>query len=248
LKIAVPIKYVPDSESAIRIGADHKSINPEGITFVINPYDEYAIEEALRIKECKGGEVTVITVGDDEAVKGLRTAMAMGADNAIHIKSSTVYNPEVVAEILANNIRDKGFDIVLLGMKAIDDDSAVVGPVLAEFLALPCVTMINKLELSDSRAQARRETEMGIEIVETSLPAVFTAQKGLNEPRYASLKGIMMAKKKPVEEITPAYLASKVDVMDMKLPPARAEGRIVGKGVEAVPELVRLLKEEAKVI
>jgi electron transfer flavoprotein beta subunit len=248
LKIAVPLKYVPDSEAVVKIGADRKSINPEGVTFVINPYDEFAIEEALKIKEAQGGEVTVFTVGDDEVVKGLRTAMAMGADNAVHIKCPKVEDPAVVAKTLSAVLKDRGYDIILLGMKAIDDDSCAVGAMLAEFLGLPCVTMINKLELSPGKAKAQRETEMGLEIVESSLPAVFTAQKGLNEPRYASLKGIMMAKKKTVEEIIPASLSAKVEVIEMKLPPVRPEGRIVGKGVDAVPELVRMLKEEAKVL
>jgi electron transfer flavoprotein beta subunit len=150
--------------------------------------------------------------------------------------------------MLAETLKQRAFDIYFLGMKAVDDDSGVVGPMLAEFLGIPCVTMVTKMEIKDGKVTARRETEMGFEIVETSLPAVFTAQKGLNEPRYASLKGIMLAKKKSIEEITTAQVDNVIEVIEMKYPPARQEGRILGKGVEVVPELVRLLRDEAKIL
>lgn len=248
MKIVVPLKYVPDTETKVKIADDCKSLNPEGVSFVMNPYDEYALEEALRLKEAGEGEVTIITIGDDAAAKVLRTGMAMGADKAIHIKSEEAFDSLATARILAQALKDRGWDIVFLGMKAVDDDCGAVGPMLAEFMGLPCVTMVTKMEIAEGKAIVRREVEIGVEVIEVSLPAVFTAQKGLNEPRYASLKGIMKAKKMPIEELSPAETRGGVEVLEMKYPPDRPEGKIVGEGPEAVPELVRLLKEEAKIL
>lgn len=248
MKIAVPVKYVPDTETRVKIAADGKSLNPEGVSFVMNPYDEFALEESLKIKEALGGEVTVVTLGDEESAKALRTGLAMGADRAIHIKGDGFYDSLTTARILAEALKDGGFDIIFLGMKSVDGDAGAVGPMLAELMGLPCVTMVTKLEVSEGRAVARRESEAGVEIIEIPLPAVFTAQKGLNEPRYASLKGIMMAKKKPVETLDAPPAENTVELVEMKYPPERPEGKIVGEGVDAVPELVRLLKEEAKVL
>ena len=248
MNIAVPVKYVPDTETKVKIDSDGKSINPAGVSFVMNPYDEFALEEALKIKEASGGEVTVVTLGDEDAVKVLRTGLAMGADKAIHINEGGWHDSLAAAKILANALKDRDFDLYFLGMKAVDGDAGAVGPMLAEILGLPCVSMITRLDISDGKATARRESEYGVEVIETSLPAVFTAQKGLNEPRYASLKGIMMAKKKPVETLEAMDTASTVEVVEMSYPPERAAGKIVGEGPEAVPELVKLLKEEAKVL
>ena len=248
MKIAVPVKYTPDTETKVKIGADGKSINPDGVSFVMNPYDEFALEEALKIKEAGEAEVTVFTIGDDESAKALKTGMAMGADKAVLIKTATPADSLQAAGLLANALKDGGWDIILMGMKAVDSDSGAVGPMTAELLGLPCVTMITKLEISGGKAVARREAEIGMEVIETSLPAVFTAQKGLNEPRYASLKGIMRAKKQPIDEITSGDAAVGTVVIEMRYPPERPAGKIVGEGVEAVPELVKLLKEEAKVL
>lgn len=248
MNIAVPVKYVPDTETIVKIGKDGKSINKDGVTYILNPYDEFAVEEALKLKEALGGEVTVITVGDEEANKALRTGMAMGADKAVHIRTDAFVDSSAAAKLLADSLKGKGFDIILMGMKAVDDDAGAAGPMLAEYMGLPCVTMVTKLDVGDSKASAKRETENGVETVETPLPAVFTAQKGLNEPRYPSLKGIMMAKKKPIDEIPAGNFINGVEILEMKLPPSRPEGRIVGEGVEAVPALVKLLKEEAKAI
>lgn len=190
MNIAVPVKYVPDTETIVKIGKDGKSINKDGVTYILNPYDEFAVEEALKLKEALGGEVTVITVGDEEANKALRTGMAMGADKAVHIRTDAFVDSSAAAKLLADSLKGKGFDIILMGMKAVDDDAGAAGPMLAEYMGLPCVTMVTKLDVGDSKASAKRETENGVETVETPLPAVFTAQKGLNEPRYPSLKEI----------------------------------------------------------
>ena len=244
------MKQVPDTETKVRIGQDGKTIDPTDVNYVVNPYDEYAIEEALRIKESTGeGEVTILTLGPDRAINAIRTALAMGADKAVHLKTDDTYlDSYAVAVALANQLKEMDYDLILTGKQAVDDDAAQIGPRVAALLDLPCATVVTKLEIGDGAFTAHREVEGGLEVVEGSLPAVVTAQKGLNEPRYASLKGIMMAKRKPVEEKEPQFDDPKVEILKMEYPPERKGGRIVGKGVEAVPELVRLLHEEAKVI
>ncbi len=250
MKIVVCMKQVPDTETKVRIGQDGKTIDPTDVNYVVNPYDEYAIEEALRIKESTGeGEVTILTLGPDRAINAIRTALAMGADKAVHLKTDDTYlDSYAVAVALANQLKEMDYDLILTGKQAVDDDAAQIGPRVAALLDLPCATVVTKLEIGDGAFTAHREVEGGLEVVEGSLPAVVTAQKGLNEPRYASLKGIMMAKRKPVEEKEPQFDDPKVEILKMEYPPERKGGRIVGKGVEAVPELVRLLHEEAKVI
>ncbi len=250
MNILVCVKHVPDTETAVKIGSDGKSIQTQDVNFILNPYDEYAVEEALKIKEAQGGEVTLITMGPEEAKKTLRTGLAMGADNAVHVTCDcdNTFDSLAVARCLAEAIKDRSFDLILCGKQAVDDDNAQVPVMLAELLGLPNVSSIVKLELSDGKAVVHREFEGGIEIVETSLPAVLSAQKGLNEPRYASLKGIMMAKKKPIEDVACGGSEATLEIMDFAYPPQRSGGKIVGEGKEAVPELVKLLHEEAKVI
>ncbi len=250
MKIVVCMKQVPDTETKVRIGPDGKTIDPTDVNYVVNPYDEYAIEEALRIKEAAGeGEVTILTLGPDRAINAIRTALAMGADKAIHLKTDDTYlDSHAVATALANELKNMEYDLLLTGKQAVDDDSAQVGPRVAAQLDIPCATIVIKLTVENGTFTANREVEGGIEVVEGNLPAMITAQKGLNEPRYASLKGIMMAKKKPVEEKEPQFDEAKVEILKMEYPPERKGGRIVGKDVDAVPELVRLLHEEAKVI
>ncbi|GBD94589.1 electron transfer flavoprotein subunit beta [bacterium BMS3Abin05] len=250
MKIVVCMKQVPDTETKVRIGPDGKTIDPTDVNYVVNPYDEYAVEEALKIKEEKGdGEVTILTLGPDRAIKAIRTALAMGADKAIHLKTDDKYlDSYAVAAALAHELKDMEYDLILTGKQAVDDDAAQIGARLGALLDIPCATVVTKLTIEDSTFTANREVEGGVEIVEGSLPAVITAQKGLNEPRYASLKGIMMAKRKPLEEKEPQLDEEKLEILKMEYPPERKGGRIVGKGPEAVPELVRLLHEEAKVI
>ena len=246
----VCIKQVADTETRVKVGSDGKTLDPTGVTWITNPYDEFALEQALRIKEALGaGEVVAMSLGGPQVQTTLRNALAMGADRAIHLKTDTVQpDPGRVAKALAAELQTIGPQLVWLGKQAVDDDQAQVGPMVAELLSLPCVTVVAKLELAGSKAVVEREIEGGREVVEVELPAVFAADKGLNEPRYASLKGIMAAKKKPIDE-KPASLGEPgLELLAMTLPAGRAAGRIVGQGAAAVPELVRLLREEAKVI
>ena len=248
MNILVCVKHVPDTETAVKIGSDGKSIQTQDVNFILNPYDEFAVEEALKIKEAQGGEVTLITLGPEEAKKSLRTGLAMGADKAIHIACDAMHDSMTVARCLAEGIKDLAYDLILCGKQAVDEDNAQVPIMLAEKLNLPNVSAVVKLELSDGKATAHREFEGGIEVVETSLPAVISAQKGLNEPRYASLKGIMTAKKKEIADLPCTCADSDIEVLDLAYPTPRSGGKIVGEGKDAVPELVRLLREEAKVL
>ena len=246
----VCIKQVADTETRVKVAADGKVLDPAGVTWILNPYDEFALEQALRIKESQGsGEVVVISLGAAQVQTTLRNALAMGADRAIHLKTEgPSADPLATAKALASEIQGLAPQIVWLGKQAVDDDQAQVGPMLGELLSWPCVTVVAKLELSGNKAVVEREIEGGREVIEVELPVVLAADKGLNEPRYASLKGIMAAKKKPIDE-KPASLANPgLEILSMALPAGRAAGRIVGEGVAAVPELVKLLREEAKVI
>jgi len=249
VKTVVCIKRVPDTEARIRILEDRNAIDTAGLKFIVSPYDEFAVEAALRLKESRGeGEVTVVTVGDPAAGEQLRSALAMGADRAVLVKGESSVDGLATARALAAELKDMGADLILFGMKAVDDDQQQVGPMVAELLGLPCVTVVTKFEVADGRVVCHREVEGGYEVVEAPLPAVLTITKGEYEPRYASLKGIMAAKKKPLEEKDAASVESRIAVQAMSYPSERPAGRIVGEGPDAVPELVRLLREEAKVL
>lgn len=249
MKIVVCIKRVPDTESRIRIGADGTSIDPSGIKFVIGPYDEYALETALRLRDAAGsGEVVVITVGEAASAEQLRAGLAMGADRAILLKGSPGMDGLATARALAAELNDLGADLVLSGMKATDDDQQQVGPMMAVMLGLPSITVATDVAVADGKVSARREIEGGVEHVEAPLPALVTVTKADFDPRLATLKGIMAAKKKPFEEKEAQLGDSRVRLIGLALPPERPAGRIVGNGADAVPELVRLLREEAKVI
>jgi electron transfer flavoprotein beta subunit len=250
MKIAVCIKRVPDSETRVKIAGDGVSLDEAGVKFILNPYDEFAVEEALRRKEQAGaGEVTLLSLGPAAAQETIRTALAMGADRGVLLQTDRVpADGLVVARALAAELKDGGFDLILFGKIAIDDSSHQVGPMVAELLGLPCVTAVSKLEIAGGRGTAEREVEGGIEVVEFPLPAVITADKGLNEPRLPALKGIMAAKKKPLEVKPFPGAPAGTDVLKMTLPAERQAGKIVGEGAAAVPELVRLLREEAKVL
>lgn len=250
MKIAVSVKRVPDTETRIKIGPDGKSINEAGVKFVLNPFDEYAVEEALRLKEAAGtGEVVVYSLGGDVCQETIRTALAMGVDRGVLLKTDGYsLDPFPAAQLLADALRDEGFDLILSGKLAVDDYSHAVGTMVAELLGIPSVSAVAHLTIADGKGTAEREIEGGVEVVEFPLPAVVTADKGLNEPRYPALKGIMMAKKKPLEvrDVEPA--PGGIEILALTLPPERQEGRIVGEGADAVPALIEALQTEAKVL
>jgi electron transfer flavoprotein beta subunit len=248
MKLAVCINHVPDTAAKINIASDGKNIDKTGVTFVLNPYDEYAIEECLRLKEKNTGEVIAISLGGDSHKETLRKALAMGVDKAVLLKDESPRDSFAVARALADYLKEISADAIFFGKQSVDSDDAAVGTMVAEMLGLPSVSVAVKLEIANGTATAEREIEGGKEKVQITLPAVFTAQKGLNEPRYPSLKGIMSSKNKPIEEKAPAPSQVKAEVLAMRKPPSKNAGKIIGTDVNAVPELVRLLHEEAKVI
>jgi electron transfer flavoprotein beta subunit len=248
VKSIVCVKRVPDTEARVRVGGDGGSIDPSGIKFVMNPYDEFAVEAGLKHKEAAGaGEVTVISVGDASSGETLRTALAMGADAAVLLKSDKPLEGLSVAQALAEEIKGREYDLVLFGMKAIDDDLQAVCGMVGELLGIPSASVVAEFHVEGGKVTAHREVEGGTEIVELRLPCALSITKGAYEPRYASLKGIMAAKKKPLEE-KPATASAPAPAYALSYPPERQAGRIVGQGPDAVPELLRLLREEAKVI
>jgi electron transfer flavoprotein beta subunit len=244
MRIAVCIKRVPDSETRVRIAADGKNLDEAGVKFVMNPYDEFAVEEGLR-----RGEVTVLSLGPAAAQETIRTALAMGADRGILLQTDRIpADPFEAARVIGAELKTASWDLILFGRMAIDDYHHQVGTLVAELLGLPCVTAVSHLDIDGQKGVAEREIEGGIEVVEFSLPAVLTTDKGLNEPRYPALKGIMAAKKKPLEVKPVQPGPGSLEVMALTPPPERKEGKIVGEGPAAVGELVRLLREEAKVL
>ena len=259
MKIIVCMKQVPDTEARIRIGPEGNAIVEADVNWIVSPYDEFAVEEALKIKEAKGGEVILVCVGPDRAQSALRSGLAMGADSAVHLKDPAFDAADTLgtARILAAAIRTLGpFDLVLAGQQGVGGDNSQIPGLLAELLDLPQVTVAVKIDVQDGKAVVEREIEGAHETWETSLPAVISAQKGLNEPRYASLKGIMAAKKKPISVVDAAALglgadalAPKAKVVALELPPPRPPIRMIeGDPDTQAKELLRLLHEEAKVI
>ena len=250
MNIAVCVKQVPDTETKVKISGDKKWIEEGEINFILNPYDEFAVEEALKITESRGGgTVTIISLGPDRVTSAIRSALAMGATRAIHIKSETIpQDPMSTADALAQILKEGHYDLILLGKQAVDDDHQQIGPILSEKLGLPAANVVTHLEIDGEIVNADRQIEGGFEKVNCSLPAIITAQRGLNEPRYASLKGIMAAKKIQIEERNISIPEDKIEILEINYPPEKPPGKIVGKGAEAIPELIRLLKEEAKVI
>jgi len=257
----VCIAYVPDTETRIKIGADGKSIDESDVKWIVSPYDEFALEEALRIKEKKGaGNVTVISVGPERVKTGLRECLARGADDAIWVDSGSASFLDALgtAKALAAAAKGGSYDFFWFGQKGVGYDESLVGPMFAELMGVPHVANVVKLEVGEGKVTADREIEGAHEIVESALPVALTAQKGLNEPRYASLKGIMAAKKKPVAEKKLAELGvpeadpanAKTRWRKLELPPARQAVKLIPADdpAAAAKELVRLLREEAKVI
>ncbi len=263
MEIAVLLKQVPSTESMVEVADDGASIKTGDIKWVMNPYDELAVEEAIRVRESEGGTVTVVGVGPDRTVEAIRMALAMGADKGLLINDPAAEGRGAlgVARILAGALKTIPFDLVIAGQRAVDQDNCQVGPAVAEFLDIPHVSMVNKLEVLDEKIRCVRTVEGGTVTMEASLPALFTTQRGLNEPRYASLPGIMKAKRKPLDQKTLADIADirvdasetdkpKTRVIALKAPPQRQGGRIIEgeSDLEKAEALVKALKEEAKVI
>ncbi len=250
MKIAVCIKRVPVMEVKFAIAADGTRVEEAGLKYDVNDFDLWAVEAALQLKEKAGtGEVAVISLGPDAAQEQIRKALAMGADRGVLLKSdSTPADSLAVARALAAELKDGGYDLVLFGRIAIDSMNQTTGPMVAELLGLPCVTNVFKLDIGAGKGTAHRALEGATEVVEFPLPALLTIDDGLNKERLPSLKGIMAAKKKQLD-VKPAQLGdANVRVKQMALPPERAAGRILGDSADAVPELVRLLQTEAKVL
>lgn len=267
MKIVVCMKQVPATESKLAIRLDGTDVERSGLSFVVNPYDEFAVEEALQVKERSGtGEVTVLSLRPYAAQKpeeALRTCLAMGADKAVLLSDPAFEGGDsfTTALVLAAALRRLPFDLLLFGKQAVDDDAAAVGIQVAELLAIPHIAVVNKLDIDAGgrKVLAHRQIEGGIEVVEAPLPVLVTCQKGLNEPRYPSLPGIMKAKQKPLEIWTRDAIGldaemigaagAKVRTVRVEPPPARPPGRIItGDAATAVKELVRVLHEEAKII
>ena len=248
MNVVVCINHVPDTETKIKVAADNVAIDKAGVNFMLSPYDEFAIEEGLRIRDKFKGEVIAISLGSDVHKETLRKALAMGVDKAVLLKDDGPRDSYAVAFGLAEELKLRKPDVVLFGKQSIDYDDAQVGTLVAEMLGLPSVAVVVKLEIQEGKAVCEREIEGGHDVVETKLPAVFLAQKGLNEPRYPSLKGIMSAKSKPIEEKPATQTEMRVETVQMRKPPSKGAGKILGTDKSAVPELIRLLHEEAKVI
>ena len=259
MKILVAIKQVPDTATQVKIAADGKSIETAGITWIVSPYDEFAVEEALRIKEKRGqGEVVVVTVGPERAKEALRSCLAMGADRAVHVNDPALATADTLmtARALAAVVKQEQPALVLVGRQAIDDDMGAVGAQLSEILGWPCLYWIMEetIDADGKSVKAARQVEGGLEAFDVPLPAVLAAQKGLNEPRYPTLKGIMGAKKKEIKDLKAGDLGLAADPPQLNLVglqalPPRPPGRIIEGDVQtAVKELVRSLREDAKAI
>jgi len=257
MEIYVLLKRTFDTEEAIQL--ENGQIEEDGAEFIINPYDEYAVEEAIRVRDAQSGTVTVVTVGPEDADKELRTALAMGADQAVRIsieddiEEADHYS---ISEVLAGYLKEQKVDLIIAGNVAVDGGSGQVAPRVAELLDIPYVTTITKLELNGTDAVVTRDSEGDTEVIKTSLPLLVTAQQGLNEPRYPSLPGIMKAKNKPLEELELSdleldedELAPRLETVERFLPPNKAAGKILeGDLSTQVQELASLLRNEAKVV
>ncbi len=258
MEILVLLKQVPATESMIAIADDGVSIKSDGLKYVINPYDELAVEEALQIRQDQGGSVTIVSVGPAKAAEAIRTALAMGADKGVLVDpDGLTCDALAVAKILAAAIKEIPYDLIIAGHRAVDDDNFQVGPAVAELLGIPNISMVVEETAADGKILCTCTVEGGTKVVEAPLPALISTQRGLNEPRYASLPGIMKAKKKPLETkslsdlgLDAADLQAKSVTLALTLPPERSAGRIIeGDTAQAkAAALAKALHEEAKVI
>ncbi len=255
MEIVVCLKQTFDTEEKIVL-RDGQVVE-DGVEWIINPYDEYAVEEAIRLKEKHGGTVTVVSLGPQRAETALRTALAMGADQAVLINDEQLFGDEyTVASVLARAVSRLTYDLILCGNMAVDDGAGQGGPRLAEILGIPQVTTITKIDVNGDKVVLERDVEGDVEVVEATLPLLVTAQQGLNEPRYPSLPGIMKAKKKPLQvlksedlELNTDEVCAKTAQKEIFLPEKRKGCRVLeGEIVQQAQELVRLLRQEAKVI
>ena len=260
METVVLLKQVPATESIITLADDGVSIKKDDIKWVINPYDEFAVEEALRIKEAQGGTVTVVSIGSEKTVEALRTALAMGADKGLLINDPATENCDAlgIAKILSAAIKEIPYDLIIAGQRAVDGDNYQVATAVAEYLGIPNISMVIEAVVQDGKIRCKRTFEGGTMVLESSLPALFTTQRGLNEPRYASLPGIMKAKKKPLDIKTLADIGFDSEtiskpltrLLQMKLPSERSGGRMIeGESSREIAVLLaKALQEEAKVI
>jgi len=249
MKSIVCVSLVPDSTTKVKVSDSKKSIDDTGVSFVLNPYDEYAIEEAVQLKEKNGGEVIAVSFGTEKSKEAIKKAFQIGADKGILIKTgSNDFDSYTVAKNLADVLKEQDADIIFFGKQSIDFDGLLIPNMVGELTGLPSINVVVKLDIQDKKVTAETEIEGGKEVIETTLPAIIGTQKGLNEPRYPNLKSIMAAKSKPIEEKEPTYTGNKIEITEMNHPPTKSQGKVFEEGVENVPELVRLLREEAKVI
>lgn len=249
MNVIVCVKRVPDTEARIRVDGSGTAIDKAGVKYDMSPYDAFAVEAALRLKDGRGeGEVMLVALGDASAQETLRKGLAMGADRAMLLDGEVSLDGLATAKALAAALADADAPLFLFGIKAADDDQQQVGPMVATLIDRPCVTGVSTFEVVEGKALCHREVEGGTEIVEVDLPAVLCMTKGPNEPRLAALKGIMAAKRKPLEEKAAADTEVRMRLTALFEPPPRSAGRIVGEGADAVPELVRLLREEANAL
>lgn len=260
MEIVVLLKQVPATESLIGIADDGVSIKRDDIKWVINPYDEFAVEEALRIKEAHGGSVSILSAGSEKAVEAIRTALAMGADKGIlvNVPDRDIYDGLTTAKILSAVLKETPFDMIIAGQRAVDDDNFQVGPATAEFLNIPHISMVIKQEITNGKIKCHRTVDGGTVTLEAPLPVLFTTQRGINEPRYTSLPGIMKAKKKPIDMKTITDIGldpniigkSLTKIVSLKAPPQRKGGIMIdGDSAQAkAAKLVKILHEEAKVL
>ena len=240
---------MPDTEARIRVDPSGSAIDRASIKYDMSPYDAFAVEAALRAKEDGGdGEVTLLSFGESGTQETLRKGLAMGADRAVLLTGEVGLDGLATAKVLAAELDGADAPLLLFGVKAADDDQQQVGPMVATLIGRPCVTGVSTFETGDGTVLCRREVEGGSEVVEVDLPAVLCMTKGPNEPRLAALKGIMAAKRKPLEEKPAIDGGARIRLTGLSEPPPRAAGRIVGEGPDAVPELVRLLREEANAL
>ncbi|MEE2904858.1 MAG: electron transfer flavoprotein subunit beta/FixA family protein [Gemmatimonadota bacterium] len=249
MRVIVCLKRVPDTGTSIRIDISGSAIDFEGVKYIISPYDEYAIELGLRQRDASDdGELALVTLDDMSAQETLRKGLAMGADSAVLLTGDFDMDGLRTAKALAKEVESAEAELILFGIKAVDDDQQQVGPMVAALIGRPCVTGFLSFEILDGRAICCREVDSTTEVVEVDLPAVLTIAKGPHEPRLATLKNIMASKRKPLEVKAAALTESRVCVRGLFKPVSRPPGRIVGEGPDAVPELLRVLREEAKVI